>query len=251
MVLAFVAALGGGCSSSGPGPASTGSGGATTQVDGGAGGSGGGDAGTDAPINMCSAAIGMILKPIDSVSTGAVSILATSGAVRTVYVDASAGGFGSSDTHPRTYLDLATATQVAITDKQAPASTAWDLAIKRPVLFTNDGDGGPGAGGTRVVSKAFDQVTAADATGKFATESFVDTNCNAKTDAAGDILTTFSNWYDYDQATNVLTPHPNTTYVVRGGTGKLYKIGILTYYGEPDGGTGTVGGYYILQVGAL
>ena len=118
---------------------------------------------------MCSAAIRMALGPIDKVSTGAVSVLATSGTVRTLYVDASAGGFGVSDTYPRTYVNLETATQVAITDKQAPSSTAWDLAIKRPVLFTNDGDGGPGMGGTKVVSKAFNQVTAADATGTFAT----------------------------------------------------------------------------------
>ena len=248
--IVFAAALGGGCSTSNP---ATGTGGTTAGTGGaGTGGSGsGGDAGTDAPLNMCSAALGMLLKPIDKVSTGAVSILGTSGAVRTVYVDASAGGFGVSDSYPYTYLDLATATQVSITDKQAPTSTAWDLAIKRPVLFTNDGDGGPGMGGTIVVAKTFDQVTAADATGTFATESFVDKDCNAKTDPAGDILTTFSGWYDYDQQTNVLTPHPTTTYVVRGGTGKLYKIGILGYYGEPDGGMGTNGGYYILQIGAL
>jgi hypothetical protein len=200
---------------------------------------------------MCSAALAMFTKPIDKVSTGAVSVISMSAGVSTVYVDASAGGFGNSDTYPRVYVDLANLTRVDITDKQALTSTAWDLAIKRPVLFTNDGDGGPGMGGTLVVSKPFDQVTAADATGKFATESFVDANCNPKTDAAGDILTTMSNWYNYDQQTNILTPVPNTTYVIRGGTGKLYKMAILSYYGEPDGGMQTLGGYYLLQVGAL
>jgi hypothetical protein len=94
-------------------------------------------------------------------------------------------------------------------------------------------------------------VTAADATGKFATESFVDANCNPKTDQVGDILTTMSNWYNYDQQTNVLTPMPNMTFVIRGGTGKLYKMAILSYYGEPDGGMQVNGAYFLLQVEAL
>ena len=261
--LAFALVATGACSSGGHATSSAGSGGGTTQAStssggtggtvgtGGGGGGGGGDAGLDAPVNMCSAAIGMLLGPIDKVSTGTVSIIGTSGTTNTVYVDASAGGFGADSTHPRIYLDLATATKVAITDKQAPTSTAWDLALKRPVLFTNDGDGGPGMGGLLTVAKAFDQVTIADATGKFALESFVDASCNPKTDAVGDVLTTMSNWYDYDQATNILTPKPTTTFIVRGGTGKLYKLGIVTYYGEPDGGTGMAGGYYVLQIGAL
>ncbi len=247
--LLFVAALFGACSSSSKGTTSS-----SASGSGGSGGgaaTGGGDAGVDAPVNMCSKAIEMILGPVDKVSTGSVTVLSTAGGVSTVYVDASAGGFGNDATHPYTYLDLATTTRVDLTDQQAATSTAWDLAIKRPVLFTNDGDAGPGGGGTRIVAKAFDQVTAADATGAFATESFVDGDCNPKTDPAGDVLTTLSNWYDYDQQTNVLTPKTATTYVIRGGTGKLYKVGILTYYAEPDGGMGTLGGYYTLQVGAL
>ena len=210
-----------------------------------------GDAGLDAPVNQCSAAVASLLGPIMQVSTGTVTILSTASGVRTVYVDASAGGFGNDTTNPRAYVNLETATRVDVTDTQASTSTAWDLAIKRPILFTNDGDGGPGKGGTLIVGKAFDQVTAADATGAFATESFVDASCNAKTDPTGAILTTFSNWYNYDQATNALTPVPDMTFVIRGGTGKLYKLAIVTYYAEPDGGTGTLGGYYVLNIGAL
>jgi hypothetical protein len=254
--LVIVAAVCGACSSS-SGNGTTGSPTSSSSSSGsgsggsGGGGTGGGDAGTDAPVNMCSAAIAQLLSPINKVSKGSVSILSTSGAVRTVYVDASAGGFGNDGSNPYIYLDLETATQVDLTDQQAETSTAWDLAVKRPVLFTNDGDGGLGKGGTHVVSKAFDAVTTADATGTFATESFVDSDCNPKTDDTGAVLTTLSDWYDYDQQTNVLTPKASTTYVIRGATGKLYKLGILTYYAEPDGGMGTLGGYYTFQIGAL
>jgi len=128
----------------------------------------GGSAEADAPSNMCSAAIASVLKPVNMVSTGVVSVVSQSGSTSILYIDATAGGFGNSDTFPRVYVNLETDTRVNITDVQAATSTAWDLAFKRPVIFTNGGNGGPGMGGTLVLSKAFDQVTAADATGTFA-----------------------------------------------------------------------------------
>lgn len=214
-----------------------------------------GDSGNDAPVeaatNMCSAALAMILGPIDKVSTGAVTIVSDMGGVKTLYVDASAGGFGNDASNPRVYVDLAAGKRVDVTDVQAATSTAWDLAIKRPVIFTNSGDGGSGQGGVIIVGKAFDQVTSADATGNFATETFVDMDCNAQLDPTGLPLTTFNGWYNYDQATNHLTPKPSTTFVVRGGSGKLYKVGIESYYATPSGGTQTNGGEFLLQVAAL
>ncbi len=248
--VALAAAIGCGGKNDATGASSAASSGSSSSSGAGGGGGAGGSGGS-APVNMCSAAIAMILKPVDQVSTGAVSIVKTAGATRTVYVDASAGGFGNQDSHPRVYVNLDTATRVDITDKQAPASTAWDLAFKRPVLFSNDGDGGSGKGVVIVVAKAFDQVSAADANGPFATESFVDMDCNPKMDPTGDVLTTMSSWYDYDQQTNQVTPKANTTYVIRGATGKLYKLAIQSFYGKPDGTTGTQGGYYLLQLGGL
>ena len=102
------------------------------------------------------------------------------------------------------------------------------------------------------VSKAFDQVTMADAMGKtFALEHFVDQDCNAQMDATGAILTTFDGWYNYNQQTMFVSPKPNTAFIVRGATGKLYKVAILNYYSLPDGGTGMAGGFYTLKVAAL
>jgi hypothetical protein len=63
-------------------------------------------------------------------------------------------------------------------------------------------------------------------------------------------LTTFSTWYDYNLQNNTLSPKA-TTYVVKGGTGKTYKVGIQSYYGLPDGGTGTAGALYLVKVAAL
>lgn len=202
--------------------------------------------------SMCTAVIEQTLKPIDMVSTGAVTILNETNGVRIVYVDASAGGFQVQDSFPRTYLNLETATRVDVTDKSARTSTMWDLAIKRPILYTNGSDGGPGMGASLFVAKAFDQITMADAMGKtFALEHFTDQDCNPEMDATGALLTTFDGWYDYNQMTMIVTPKPNTAFIVRGATGKLYKLAILTYYSSPDGGTGMAGGIYTLKIAAL
>jgi hypothetical protein len=207
-----------------------------------------GDAGSDAA--SCSAAKDQLLKPIDKVSAGDVLVLSTAGTTRTLYVDASAGGSQGAGQNPRVYLNLETATRVDVTDKSAGGSTGWDLALKRPILFVNGGDGGPGKGGAVFhLNKAFEQVTAADATGTTA-EQFFDQDCNAKLDPTGAPKTSFDGWYDYDQGTNTLTPKPGT-WVVKGGTGKLFKITILSYYATSDGGVGQSGGRYTLKVAPL
>jgi hypothetical protein len=227
-----------------------------TTIDGGADvqqvvDSGGAETGTDAAPNPCSAAIGQVLKPIDMVSTGDVTIINEAGGVRTLYVDASAGGVSQADTSPRIYVDLTAGKRVDITDVQARTSTAWDLALKRYVIFTNSGTGGPGMGGTLVVKKAFDQVTSSDATGTFAIEAFVDKDCNPTMDPLGGFVTTMSDWYAYDMQTMAVTPKGNTTYVIKGASGKLFKLAILQYYGLPDGGMGSSGGMFVLRTAAL
>jgi heme-binding HmuY-like protein len=205
----------------------------------------------------CSAARAQLLGSIDSVSTGAVDIITTSGATRTLFVDASAGGINGESSHPWIFVNLGSGTEVNVTDKTSVSSAAWDLALKRPIIYTNSGDGGAGQGGAVLVTKDFAQVTAADAaSATFVTESFFDAQCNPKLDPTSAVLTSFSSWYDYDPSSHMLTPAAGT-WLVHGGDGKLYAVQILTYYGSPsgvpdDGGTtNSEGGTYVLEVKAL
>lgn len=208
------------------------------------------DAGTSG--SQCTAAREATLKPIDKVSTGAVSLVSESGGAKVLYVDASAGGLPNASKSPAVYVNLETATKVDVTDKTSLASTEWDLSLKRTVIYTNGGDGGPGQGGAAQVAKAFDQVTSADGV-KIAQESFFDADCNAKLDEASFLATTFSpDWYTYDEATNGVTPKTGITYVVAGGTGKKYKVAIESYNGKPDGSTtAPAGGYFLLRIAPL
>jgi hypothetical protein len=199
---------------------------------------------------MCTSARTQLLAPLAKTSKGVVSVASTSGATKVLYVDASAGGVNGGATNPRIYVNLDTASRVDLTDTAAFTSADWDLALKRTTIYSNSGDAGIGMGGAAQINKAFAAVTAADASAVKA-ESFFDDQCMAKTDPIGGPLSAFSDWYDYDQATNIPTPKPNVTYVVRGGTGKLFKVAITSYTGLPDGGMGSSTGYFLLEVAAL
>ena len=220
------------------------------------GGAADGPAASDAPTGggtQCTTARDQLLLPIAKTSTGKVTIIKEEGDTKTLYVDASAGGLDQAAKNPRIYVDLATGTKIDLTDVTAPASTAWDLALKRDVIFTNGGDTGAGVGGAVQIPKSFAAVTAAEANAAEAeTERLFDEECNAQLDGTGAASTTFASppWYDYDQVTHIPTPR-DVTYVVVGATGKKYKVGIKAYSGLPDGGTGMAGANYVLQVTAL
>jgi hypothetical protein len=202
--------------------------------------------------SLCSAARDQALGPIDTASVGDVKVLSTSGSAQTLYIDASAGGFMEQKKNPWVYLSLKTGAKVAVSDVASFTSTEWDLAIKRPLLRTNSGDGGLGQGGAAFLDgKAFADVTAADAASAgLKPEVWFDAECNLNMDPTGAIVTTFDGWYDYDASTNGLTPHPGT-FIVRGGDGGLYKVGILNYYTNPDGTTGLASARYKIEIGPL
>jgi len=210
------------------------------------------EAGSDAAVVSCTAALENALKPIDKVTTGQVLVLDDSAGARLLFVDATAGGAAGASTNPRTYVDLGAGKRVDVSDKAAQTSTDWDLALERAVIFTNGGHGGAGAGGALLVSKPFADVTAADVAGKtFPAERFVDESCAPIVDQTNAIKTTFDGWYDYDLATSKVAPK-NVTFVVKGGKGALYKVAITQYYATPDGGgPGLAGANYTLRVGAL
>lgn len=208
---------------------------------------------TDAPSGgtQCSSARDQLLLPIDKVSTGVVSVVSDTGGKKTIYVDASGGGLGTAAKSPRVYVDLGTGTRVALTDKSAPASKDWDLALKRSLIFTNGGDAGAGVGGAVAIEKVFASVSAAEVSAaKPLSEKFFDKDCNAQLDRTNAPLTTFTDWYDYDQVTNIPTPKPGFTYVVVGGQGKRFKVGIKAYDALPDGGSrnNMSTGFYLLEV---
>ena len=234
------ASSGGGGAGGGDG-GSGGAGGSTTTTS--AQGAGGGGA-------QCTQARTDALGPVDKVSTGQVIVL--DAGKGEVFVDASAGGIGAQKENPWVYLALATRTRVDVTDVSADAADAWDVAIKRPILRSNGGDGGlAGKGGAVMIPKAFDDVTAADAQGAaFAEDDWFDDECALATDQTGAIKTVFDGWYAYEGMK--VSPAPGTTWLVRGGNGtSIFKLAVLSYYANPDGSEGMAGGKYVVRIATL
>jgi heme-binding HmuY-like protein len=201
----------------------------------GGGGAGGGAAGSTGGGTSCQAARSELLLPVDEVSAAEVIVTDDGSDAKTVFVDASVGGSPGVADNPRVYITLADAKRVDVSDIDAAESSDWDLALERSVIFANSGDGGPGGRTVALVAKAFDDVTAADATGAaFAAESFLDLQCSPKEDLIGAPLTTFSDWYEYDQEANTLTPK-DQTYLVRVDAQTTFKVAIDSFYTNDDG----------------
>lgn len=199
----------------------------------------------------CSAARAQQLGAIETISTGAVQLLSEQGGIKTLYIDATAGGQNGVTTHPWLFVALSSASKVSVNDVSSLQSLAWDLAFKRALVYSNGGEGGPGVGASAFIDKDFASVTSADAaTAEFASERFFDDDCNPIVDVTGATSTSLSAWYNYDEATHVLSP-VSGTWLVRGATGKLYKLRFKDYYATPSGGMGTAGGAYLLELGAL
>lgn len=200
---------------------------------------------------MCTQARLEALGPIDMVSEGEVTVLADAGGVATLFIDATAGGLPMMANNPWTYVSFSNKARVDVTDVSADASTAWDLALKRPIMRANTGDGGPaGSGGSFRLAKEFDTVTAADlAAVVYENEIWFDEECMLFTDPTGSIATSFDGWYDYDNM--VVTPGAGT-WLVRSGDGtRFFKLAVESYYSTPQGGEGAAGGRYRMRVAEL
>lgn len=221
---------------------------AQASTSGGAGGAGGQVIGPEC-LDERQAVIG----PVDKVSVGDVTILSEAAGVKTMFIDASAGGINEQPNNPWVYLNLGTASRVDITDVAADTSLEWDLAWKRPEIRTNSGPGAAGQGGAAFLRDvAFDTVTKEiAASAALRVEDWFDDSCKEQLDPGGFTRTTFDAWYDYGgEASHLVTPHPGT-FVVRGAKGSLYKLELQSYYSNPDGTDGLVSARYLLRLAAL
>lgn len=199
----------------------------------------------------CSAALEQTLRPVDRVATTPVRVVSESDGARRLFIDASAGGPARAGQNPYVYVNLERGERVEVTDVSARLSDDWDIALERHVIFVNGGDGGSGQGAAAMIVAPFDAVTAerADAV-ELEPERFFDEDCNVETDEIGALKTRFASWYGYEIGGNRLSPR-TVTYVVRGGTGKRYKLAFETYYGQADGGSGEAGALYVARVAPL
>ncbi len=120
--------------------------------------------------------------------------------------------------------------------REDSASTQWDVAFRGTTILVNGGTSGPGQGAGLLLDGIFSEITEAPASG-FETDS---ENGPALKTGSG------NSWYNYNPATNVVSPIPGRVLVVRTAGGTYAKLSMLSYYrGMPENPTGDMEARYV------
>lgn len=109
--------------------------------------------------------------------------------------------------------------QVANTDS---ATTKWDVGFRGTTIIVNGGAIRSGQGAAYLHTGTFEELTTVPASATFAQDQ-------SATQLA---ITTGSGkgWYNYNSATNIISPIPGKLLVIKTGDGKYAKMEILSYY---------------------
>ncbi len=101
-------------------------------------------------------------------------------------------------------------------------STRWDLAFAGTTIRVNNVTSGPGSGGAFVFNGTFESLTAVPTDSTFRVDNHPISYAIPRGSGRA--------WYTYDGPTNLLTPIPGRTLVIRTATGQRAKVEILNYY---------------------
>lgn len=101
-------------------------------------------------------------------------------------------------------------------------STRWDLAFAGTVVRVNNATSGPGNGGAFVFTGTFESLTSVPVDSTFRVDNHPISYAIPRGSGRA--------WYTYDGPTNLLTPIPGRTLVIRTASGQRAKVEILNYY---------------------
>ena len=102
------------------------------------------------------------------------------------------------------------------------ASGNWDIGFRGSTIIVNGGSIRAGQGGAYIHSGIFAELTEVPETQAFNQDNS-DTNLAIPTGSG-------NGWYNYDHATNILSPIAGKILVIRTASGKYAKVEILSYY---------------------
>lgn len=118
-----------------------------------------------------------------------------------------------------TFFNFANNQAVANPDS---ATTKWDVGFRGTTIIVNGGAIRTGQGGAYVHTGTFEELTTVPTSATFAQDQSAGSLAIPARSGTG--------WYNYNQATNVISPIPGRVLVVRTADGKYAKMEILSYY---------------------
>lgn len=151
----------------------------------------------------------------------------TSSTVNNLPADPPTGGYDPMSGQPIgvtkkfTLFSFKTGAVVANTDS---ATTNWDLGFNGTTIIVNSGTSGPGSAGAQVLTGIFDEITEAPESGYGTDDKTTVPATYAIPRGSG------NGWYNYNPATNVISPIAGRVIVVKTSEGKYAKLEILSYY---------------------
>lgn len=168
----------------------------------------------------------------EGVADGTLSAEAVGDGSTRLTIDASAGGAANAAASSYLYIDLGTGQKVDLSDKDAHASSSWHIAVKRTEIRVNSADSGPGnLMVTKVEGTTYEEAALADPrNATWATDDFVDEQCQLVTFGQGMLQTAFAQWYNYDPATHAVSAPEDVVYILYDATTHAaFKLQIEAY----------------------
>jgi len=130
----------------------------------------------------------------------------------------SANGQPTAATNRFTFFSFKNNTIVANADS---ASAKWDIGFRGTTIIVNGGNIRVGKGGAYVHTGLFDELK---------TVSVADFKTDESNSNLAIVTGSGKSWYNYNAATNAITPIAGKVLVIRTAEGKYAKVEILSYY---------------------
>lgn len=112
----------------------------------------------------------------------------------------------------------------AIVSNADSASAKWDIGFNGTKVIVNSGTSGPGTAAAQVVSGIFTELTSAPDAGYLTDDKLAAPAFYAIRRGSG------NGWYNYDPATNLISPIAGRVIVIQTADGKYAKMEIISYY---------------------
>ena len=158
----------------------------------------------------------------------------TGSTIKDLAADPPSGGYNNNGqpigvTNKYTLFSFKTGAVIANTDS---VSSKWDIGFRGTTIIVNSGTSGPGSAAALVQTGLFEQITTAPDAGYSQDNKASATAPRAIPTGSG------KGWYNYDQATNLVTPKAGVVLIFKTADGKYAKMEIQSYYkGAPTSPT--------------